>query len=141
MILMDEEGGERVRSGAAEVPLSPCNSCPQKMTDSAHDNLQLDGECSVLRPAHVERDNLDANRLLEVQWEAMPFWRIGAQLKRIVDQGGAILSVMTQATKEKLLDIERMEVNRDLLPMPLPATSAEDRVAVLVRMPDESIKV
>ena len=74
-----------------------------------------------------------ADGLLDMPWKTFPMWRVGIELRRILVKSDFNISILTRLASEFNEDIERSEVPRDLLPLPLPKMSDEQEVDKAIR--------
>jgi len=98
-------------------------SIPKSEAAVLGERSQWDFEQDFCEPS---KDNADA--MFDVPWETYPFWRVGVELRRILVRANFGISVLTRLSMHYNEDIQRMEVSRDLLPLPLPSVSDEDEV-------------
>ena len=75
-----------------------------------------------------ELSKVNADAMFDVPWETFPFWRVGVEVRRILMRANFGISVLSRLAEHYNEDIQRMEVSRDLLPLPLPLLSDEDDV-------------
>jgi len=70
---------------------------------------------------------------LDLPWKTFPMWRVGIELRRILVKADFNISVLTRLASEFNEDIERSEIPRDLLSLPLPKMSDEQEVDKAIR--------
>ena len=59
-------------------------------------------------------------------------WRVGIEIRKILQKSNFAISVLTRLADHYNNDVERSEVARDLLPLPLPDISVEDEVDAII---------
>ena len=76
----------------------------------------------------IPQEVADLDNLFCVPWENWPFWRVGIQLRRILEWSNLPVSVLVRLTQHYVKGTEREAVELDLMPLPLPVLSAEEEV-------------
>ena len=70
--------------------------------------------------------------MLNLSWKEFPMWRVGIELRRSLQKSDYSISVLTRLADHYNEDIQRSEISRDLLPLPLPDISDEEEVGFLI---------
>ena len=130
------------RSSGAAVPVLewgklrnvPWNSrsIPKHQYMPMGERSQWDYEQDFWEPsAKVAHDYFD------LPWHEFPFWRVGIELRRILQKSNFAISVLTRLSAHYNHDVKRIGVSKDLLPMPLPELSAEEEVDEIIDTYDD----
>jgi len=73
----------------------------------------------------------------DLPWHVYPFWRVGIELRRILQKSNLAISVLARLSDHYNHDVKRIGVSKDLLPMPLPELSDEEEVDDIIMMYDD----
>ncbi len=63
--------------------------------------------------------------LFELPWSTWPLWRIGIELRRLVQQGNFPISVLSRLSKHYCEGFDEVDFSQELLPIPLIILAAE----------------
>ena len=117
-------------SAAGCQELGPLKGLPDDARNLAKSETAISGERSQwdFEQDFMDPSDANADAMMDVPWDTFPLWRVGVELRRILSRANYGISVLTRLAMHYNEDIERIEVSRDLLPLPLPTLSDEDEV-------------
>jgi len=118
------------------IPFSE-RSLPQHCSVVQGERSQWDFEQEFMEPS-----KLASGAMWDLPWKTFPFWRVGIELRRILMKSNFSVSTLTRLAQHYTEDIQRSEVSRDLLPLPLPDVSSDDEVdCILADWDDENLVI